>query len=88
LNALKIRQVKAYQIMLFEWAVEFVNPQAFGKVLEHWEKLKKGELSQECDGTFEKTMGLLCAHTCEQQQACGSLFYYQSLIRDGGTSSR
>jgi hypothetical protein len=71
LNALKIRRVRAHQIMLFEWAVEFVNPQALSKVLEHWEKLKKGELSRECDGTFEKTMGLPCAHTCERQQVRG-----------------
>jgi len=48
-----------------------VNPEALDIVLEHWEKLKKGEISQVCDGIFEKTMGLPCAHTCQQQQALG-----------------
>jgi hypothetical protein len=69
LNALKLRQVRAHQIMIFEWAVEFVNPEALDIVLEHWQKLKKGEISRVCDFTFEKTMGLPCAHTCERQQA-------------------
>ena len=58
LNALKLRQVRAHQIMIFEWAVEFVNPEALDIVLEHWQKLKKGEISRVCDFTFEKTMGL------------------------------
>jgi hypothetical protein len=71
LNALKLRQVRAHQIMIFEWAVEFVNPEALDIVLEHWQKLKKGEISRVCDGTFEKTIGLLCAYTCERQQARG-----------------
>ena len=69
LNALKIRLVRAYQIMAFEWAVKYVNPQALDKVLEHWEKYKKGGMLQECSGVFEATMGLPCAHTCKRAQA-------------------
>ena len=69
LNALRLRHVRAHQIIIFEWAVEFVNLETLDIVLEHWQKLKMGEISRVCDGTFEQMMGLLCTHTCEQQQA-------------------
>lgn len=48
-----------------------MNSEALDIVLEHWEKLKKGEISQVCNRIFEKTMGLLCTYTCQRQQALG-----------------
>jgi hypothetical protein len=69
LNALKIRLVPAHQIPLFDWAVEYVLPTALDLVLDNYKKLKEGEISQECSGVFETTMGLPCAHTCEKRQA-------------------
>ena len=69
LNALKIRHIRAYQIMLFERALEFVTLEAFNLVLDHQEKVKKGEILLECDRVFSKTMSLPCGYKCELQQA-------------------
>jgi hypothetical protein len=68
LNASKIRLVRAHQIPLFDWAVEYVLLVALDLVLDNYKKLKEGEISQECSGVFETTMGLPCAHTCEKRQ--------------------
>ena len=35
LDALKLWKVQAHQIMIFEWAVEFVNLEALDIVLKH-----------------------------------------------------
>ena len=31
----RIRYIRAHQIMLFEWVVDYVNPNTLNKVLEH-----------------------------------------------------
>ena len=69
LNASKIRLVRAHQIPLFDWAVEYVLRVALDLVLSNYKRLKEEEISQECSGDFKTTMGLLCAHTCEKRQA-------------------
>jgi len=71
LNALKIRLVRAHQIPLFDWAVEYVLLEALDLVLDYYKKLKEGKISQECDGVFERTMRLPCAYTCKKRQTQG-----------------
>jgi hypothetical protein len=68
--------------------VEYVLLAALDLVLDNYKKLKEGEISQECSGVFETTMGLPCAHTCEKRQAQGKPLLLASFHKRWRYSSR
>jgi hypothetical protein len=57
-------------------------------VLGNYQRLKEGEISQECSGVFKTTMGLPCAHTYKKRQTQGKPLLLASFYKRWRYSSR
>lgn len=88
LNALKIRQVRAHPITIFEWVVEFGNPEELDIVLEHWQKLKDGGYLKYAMVLLSRQWAYRVLIPVSGSRLVQGPFRYQKLIKGGDISSR